>query len=852
VESGEFWSTSGPDRIDRRNRIDAALLRDISATEKQLIRANLTIQAAHGLITRTIFLAYLQDRKILTPDFLKEAFGSEALSDILSSEKGAADLFEWLRSTFNGDLFGGPSESLLDGNSNSSPASEHLKIVQEFLSGAEMTSGQRRFWAYDFSVIPVELISSIYERFAYADDSLVARRQSTHYTPINLVDIVLSQVFSRSRPNARILDMACGSGVFLVESLRRIVAQRVTAGEPWNRQTIRQALYGQIFGIDINPEAIRIAMFSLYLTALELDPEPQPPSALRFEPLIGSNLIIGDAFPNQSNGSMPQRQFPGKDFDIIVGNPPWSRNEGNRGPARYCQGRGLPLTRLDTPDQAFLWRSLDFCNSQTTVGLILHGKPLFSHTPSAASVRLHLVDSFKPRLMMNLSGLRLESLFPTSAAPAMILVADVGASLPKETTVLVAAQRDRTFRHHGIVELEADDVKEIDARLIGTDPDFLKITSWGSARDLQLIRRLRGYSTLGDVLDKGRQRGWAAGQGLQLAGGTQQSVGLRGMPFLQSGQLPVFELNPEHLETFGAQLLHRPRDKRIYRAPLIITPRGMKGPSFRAAFCASDVVYSEVYYGIAIPRSEKHSAHYLNAVLNSELATYFLFITGSSWGVERDEVKPEDLRRLPLPPIESVDKRSLKNLLSIEKDLRSNPNPKLLTALNDAISDIYDIDESERIVISDFVHKTIPAWFQGWDRSSHVDPSQLKAYAAILVRVIDSLLSARGERRAVAEIINAPQSGLRVVRLRTIPRNHRGAKNEMMTVANINSALVEIEAALNERHPGLIVRRVLRIYGAEDVYIVKPADQRYWTRSRALNDADAMIAEQLGKAEWRS
>jgi hypothetical protein len=48
------------------------------------------------------------------------------------------------------------------------------------------------------------------------------------------------------------------------------------------------------------------------------------------------------------------------------------------------------------------------------------------------------------------------------------------------------------------------------------------------------------------------------------------------------------------------------------------------------------------------------------------------------------------------------------------------------------------------------------------------------------------------------------------------------------------------------------VRRVLRIYGAEDVYIVKPADQRYWTRSRALNDADAMIAEQLGKAEWRS
>jgi hypothetical protein len=554
--------------------------------------------------------------------------------------------------------------------------------------------------------------------------------------------------------------MACGSGVFLVESLRRIVGQRVTAGEPWNRRTIRNALYEQIFGIDINPEAIRIAMFSLYLTALELDPDPQPPSALRFRPLVGNNLLLRDAFPEGPEADL-QRPFSGKDFDVIVGNPPWSRNKKNRGPARYCQEKKLPLARFDTPDQAFLWRSLDFSNPRTIIGLILHGKPFFSHTRDAQSVRRHLIDEFKPRLMMNLSGLRLEGLFPTSSAPAMILVAEMGPSIEKDTTVMAAARRDRTFRHHGIVEFEADDIKYIDSRLIGTDPDFLKLASWGTPRDLQLIRRLRIHPTLGQIVDEGKRMGWAAGQGLQLAGGTEEAVQLKGMPFLQSGELPAFELNPEHLDKFGSQLLHRPRDPRIYRAPLVISPRGMDGPSFRAAFCNSDVVYSEIFYGIAVPRGEEHVAHYLNAVLNSEVATYFLFITGSSWGVERDEVKPEDLRRLPIPAIESISEKDFRHLLELESVLRAEVRPDALVALNEAVRRAYGIDEPEEWLINDFVQKTIPAWYE--DRFSNATRSQLQAYANVTVKVIDSLLRARGERKIAAEIIEGVPSGLRVV-----------------------------------------------------------------------------------------
>src|SRR5690606_30187337 len=93
--------------------------------------------------------------------------------------------------------------------------------------------------------------------------------------------------------NETVLDLTCGSGVFLVEAFRRLVYQR-SGGRP-TRAEVRATLYHQVCGVDISESAIHVAAFSLYLAALELDPDPQPPSALRFAPLIGTTLLVGDA-----------------------------------------------------------------------------------------------------------------------------------------------------------------------------------------------------------------------------------------------------------------------------------------------------------------------------------------------------------------------------------------------------------------------------------------------------------------------------------------------------------------------------------------------------------------------------
>ena len=129
-------------------------------------------------------------------------------------------------------------------------------------------------------MIPIELISSIYEQFAHDGNAVDAYKDGLHYTPVSVVNLVLDEVLRKAKPESKILDVTCGSGVFLVEALRRLVLIK-SESKP-SRQLIRDTLRTQIFGVDKNESAVQIAAFSLYLTALELDPDPRPPEALRF------------------------------------------------------------------------------------------------------------------------------------------------------------------------------------------------------------------------------------------------------------------------------------------------------------------------------------------------------------------------------------------------------------------------------------------------------------------------------------------------------------------------------------------------------------------------------------------
>jgi hypothetical protein len=345
--------------------------------------------------------------------------------------------------------------------------------------------------------------------------------------------------------------------------------------------------------------------------------------------------------------------------------------------------------------------------------------------PEALEARMKLLTRLNPLVIVNLSALRQDGLFPKSDAPATVLIAEGGHSQMNGCFYLVCAEHSESFKRHGIIEIGPENIKKISIQHVISDTDVLKIASWGNARDMALIARLRAtFPPLRSLVKeprsiRRRNDEWLGGQGFQEAGGSQKAPKLIGKKWLPSGEMQPYLLEPEGLEEISPeQRFHRPRDPRIYEAPLVITTRGLGVNGFFSAFCLTDVVYTEEYYGISVPRHQEYFAHYLNGVLNSSLISYFLFLTASVWGVERDKIEPNDLLRLPLPTFIQDDNGHIVSLVvRLEERLRLTQNQairaEIKEQLDKAVFDLYDLSEVERILVQDTLNFTIDLRMKG-------------------------------------------------------------------------------------------------------------------------------------------
>lgn len=239
-------------------------------------------------------------------------------------------------------------------------------------------------------------------------------------------------LFSQKLPvDAKVLDLACGSGVFLVDAFRRLVARRVSAGEKLTRTLVRRVLSDQIFGVDVSETAVEIAAFSLCLTAFELDPSPGSAEHLKFRHCLkGRNLFVephAGAFA--TTGFVDEEPFKKQQFSIVVGNPPWNKPKGARSISEatstshieYCKKHDPPIELpFRSPiDQAFIWRSRDFLTVSGRIGLILDAKNFFSQEKQSLISKRQLFTHLRTRAMINLSVLHNKKLFPTAEQPAM-------------------------------------------------------------------------------------------------------------------------------------------------------------------------------------------------------------------------------------------------------------------------------------------------------------------------------------------------------------------------------------------------------------------------------------------------
>lgn len=386
------------------------------------------------------------------------------LSAMFATPTSAFALFDWLRTTFNGDLF--PMDD--PGAEREQLTAQHLGLIRDFVEGRSLIPerhGQGRLFRFRFNAIPVDLVSSIYQQFARTSAADEARSQGLHYTPVELVHLTLDPVFEGLAADARVVDPACGSGAFLVEAFRRLV-WRASAGKLANRQLVRRILYRQLFGIDINRAALGIAAFSLYLAALELDEEPVTDIGdLKFDRLIDTTLFEADSLCSD----LPD-QITAATFDAVVGNPPWTFVAKDGGTQKRRASDASTLRPRRSPDQAFLALGADLAGEQGRVGMVMKATPFFSKDTHAVAARTHLLERLAPVALINLSYLRREELFPDAVGPALLFFARCALGPDPDRLLVGSIPWTPDFRRTGVFHLGPGEIRSVPLKRVLATP----------------------------------------------------------------------------------------------------------------------------------------------------------------------------------------------------------------------------------------------------------------------------------------------------------------------------------------------------------------------------------------------
>ena len=323
-------------------------------------------------------------------------------------------------------------------------------------------------------------------------------------------------------------------------------------------------------------------------------------------------------------------------------------------------------------------------------------------------------------------------------------------------------------------------------------------------------------------------------------------------------------IEPQALETFDYDTLHRARNPLIFRGPLLLCPKGgytlsAERGRYGAAVLSKDALYTQNLYGISFSGLNTEFAYVLCEILNSSLTAFQLAFGGSTWGLERPTVGPEDLLSLRVPALDDCDPESLSAVIEAERQAaEGTDDPNQLAALDEAVFDLYELEPDERVLARESVVRARNLIFESHsERVSLVKPpdaATFRAYAIQVVQSVDAYLRARNQRHLEATIypggftkgdLASGVPGITAVRFvmtgggpgkSVVVRD--GDADELNPVAALLRGRLEtgIPPYLNER-------RQLRLYGADDLFVLKPKESRYWTRTAGLNDADVILAD---------
>ena len=879
MESGRYWQEHD-DRFDAKQRVDGVLLGNLKESDSRLQTKDMLPEASQALLMQAMFIAYLEDRGVIDGSYIREATGGEfsTFADILQASRVVAfyALFRSLNRDFNGDLFVKPCSF---GESGPRLMRDHLPILADFRSGmvemGQHADQTRLFWAYDFKFIPVELISAVYDQFLGTADRAP---KGQFHTPKHLATSVVSQLWDeprflakRVKTNGTFLDPACGSGIFLVCVFKRLCEQwrhsKATQKIQWRRL---EAFINQLTGLDIDANAVRVAIFSLYIALLE---EVNPPD-------IRKLMAAGKLLPELWGVRLRQADFfdegESAKVDVVIGNPPW--RSGDQAAAEWCGERGLPA-----PDKqaawGFAWKALRHLKQDGKLALLLPAMPfLHTHSKRAMAARATLLKKLRVSRIVNYADLR-RQLFAKAVQPTALFIGGPNRDDAPHWFEYWAPKAEAGFGATQRLTISDLDKDRLDTIQLDKDPLLFNKRLWMKGPEDKLFRYLKRFAPLRDTVatfkdaKQGSSAGrpWTIGQGFKRA--TRQA--LRGdyqtttsqvvadVPFLPSKAFRMLSPDLQALDAPHPEVVHRIGFERGFAGPRVLVTKGAKASRLRAAYTEVPFSFYDAIQAIVVPESEKRRAKVLAAMLNSKLMYWFAFHSSASLGSERPIVHEDQLLDLPFPkPADMAERQRAEiaadRLAALMDEAEEHlgaairpPNllPKLLKRIDDLVYDYFALSDLEILLVEDTFAYIAPSVQPNPSSSPPIwrqtTPSDLSAYAPVLISVLEAWMEP-GRRVSVSLI--ARDNDLVVVKL------HLCAAEDWTEYSEQNlplgEALARVSRAMDRPLPGNLHQLGnLGVYTGQDLYLVKPNRMRFWTRSAARADAEDILIDLWPKKE---
>jgi len=595
---------------------------------------------------------------------------------------------------------------------------------------------------YEFSVLPADILGQVYEQFlgkvirltsghraVVEDKPEVKKAGGVYYTPTYIVDYIVKntvgKLLEKKTPQQvqklKILDPACGSGSFLIGAYQYLLdwhrewyeqndpekwaKSRKTrlyrgSGGDWRLTTDerKRILLNNIYGVDIDPQAVEVTKLSLLLKVLE--GENEQTLSLQYKlfhqralPDLSSNIKCGNSLigPDFYEGKQMDMfdeeeryrinvfdwnvEFPeimkNGGFDAVIGNPPYGATMSQNENSFLLNIFNFQEYQLDTY-MMFIEKGLELTKKRGLFGMIIPNTWLLNLQNK--KIRKYLFGSTQIKEIVHYC----KSVFPKATVDTeIIIIKKENPQINQKVKITIINKKDKGINKYSFSQKRWQ-LYEGDPVNIFERPEWIKLAD--------KLRKINILSNLCFITQGAKPFQVGKGKPVQTRNIVNEKPFVSELrrdstfrPLLRGSLIQKYYINwnNDYWISFG-DWLAEPRYSAHYDAKEKIVIR-QTGDLLVATLDDMQFIVRDNLYTI-IPRDININLRYILGLLNSLLLNwYYQKIINPEKGEALAQVKRGHLARLPIVIPDFLNKvekshhdrlvKLVETMLSLHKDL---------------------------------------------------------------------------------------------------------------------------------------------------------------------------------------